>query len=254
MASKSDFNRQLSQSWVLILLIFGSVVGWYFLANMDEPMRWRPDFPQLKDDPSGLSFSMIFFMWSIMMIAMMLPSALVMVHMLSKVFRNMPGHNDSALLTLIFTAGYLFVWIGFSLGASIIQWLLQITSSLSTKLAFTSAALSGMVLIAAGIYQWTALKQTCLNICRSPMSFLMLHWMEGPAGSLKMGLKHGMYCVGCCWLLMMVMFVGGVMGFYWMVGIATYVLLEKIVPHGELISRMGGVLMGLSGIFWFYQI
>jgi len=254
MASNGEFQRQLSQSWVLILLIFVSVVGWYFLANMDDLMRWRPDILRSNDDQLGLRFDIIFFMWSIMMIAMMLPSALVMVHMFSKVYRNMPGHHDPSLLTLIFTAGYLIAWIGFSLGGAIIQWLLQITSSLSPKLAFSSALLSGMVLIAAGIYQWTGLKQACLNICRSPMSFLMLHWTEGPVGSLQMGLKHGMYCVGCCWLLMMVMFVGGIMGFYWMLGIATYVLLEKIVPRGELISRVGGVLMGLSGIFCFYQI
>jgi predicted metal-binding membrane protein len=140
-------------------------------------------------------------------------------------------------------AGYLAVWIGFSLGATLVQWGLQSKAWLSPTLTSVRPLVAGLLLLLAGVYQFTPLKHACLTRCRTPLGFLLAEWRDGTAGGLAMGLRHGVYCVGCCGLLMALLFAVGVMNLLWVILIAAYVLLEKVSPGGWWFSRAIGVLL-----------
>ncbi len=144
---------------------------------------------------------------------------------------------------MLFTLGYVAVWLGFSLVATISQWGLSEIALLSQTMVSTSGYLAAALFALAGLYQLTPLKQACLVRCRSPIQFLSTYWKQGDVGAVRMGLHHGSYCVGCCWLLMGLLFFGGVMNLLWVAAIAVFVLLEKVVPHGLWLSRVSGVLM-----------
>jgi predicted metal-binding membrane protein len=148
----------------------------------------------------------------------------------------------------MFLLGYLLVWTAFSALAALAQWALHATALLSPKMVSTSPLLGGLLLIAAGVFQWTPLKRACLSHCRSPLSFLMTDWREGKFGALLMGLKHGVFCTGCCWVLMALLFVAGVMNMWWVAVITILVLIEKVVPRGLQIGRVAGVGLALWGV------
>ncbi|MGH8808873.1 MAG: DUF2182 domain-containing protein, partial [Noviherbaspirillum sp.] len=150
------------------------------------------------------------------------------------------GHVSS---TGVFALGYLALWTAFSVVAVPLQFALEKAALLSPMMKATSIALAGAVLIAAGIYQWTPLKQSCLRRCRSPLEFVLTHWREGTRGAFIMGVRHGMYCVGCCWVLMLLLFVGGVMNLLWIAGLAVFILVEKLAPAGHWIGRIAGLLL-----------
>ncbi|MGI9482212.1 MAG: DUF2182 domain-containing protein [Hyphomicrobiales bacterium] len=189
---------------------------------------------------------LMFFMWWVMMIAMMLPSAAPMVLLFAAINRKQRENAKPFVPTLIFASAYLVVWAVFSLAAAGMQWGLQSVSLLSPMLTSTSALLGGALLVAAGIYQLTPLKQACLTHCRSPLQFIFTRWRNGPKGAFRMGLEHGAYCVGCCWFLMGLLFFGGVMNLYWIAGLAIYVLLEKTIPVGHWL----GYAVGAGLILW----
>ena len=142
-----------------------------------------------------------------------------------------------------FVVGYLLVWLGFSFLATIANWSLHTGGLMSSMMGKISPQMGGLLLIAAGVFQWTPLKNACLDHCRSPMSFLMQHWREGSSGAVLMGLHHGIYCLGCCWLLMLLLFVLGVMNLPWVAILTIVVLVEKTVPRGEILSLSLGVLL-----------
>lgn len=135
---------------------------------------------------------------------------------------------------------YVGVWEAYSAAAAGLQYGLELAALLSPMMETTSIAFAGAVLIAAGVYQWTPLKQACLRQCRSPLEFLAAEWREGWRGAFMMGLRHGAYCVGCCWMLMLLLFVGGVMNLAWIIGLALFVLIEKLVPAGHWVGRAAG--------------
>jgi predicted metal-binding membrane protein len=147
-----------------------------------------------------------------------------------------------------FGAGYLLVWTLFSAGAALTQWGLHSLAMLSPAMTTSSARLGGAILIAAGVYQLTPFKRACLLHCRSPLGFLMGHWRDGTAGAIRMGIAHGTYCLGCCWALMCVLFVVGVMNLLWVAAISAFVLLEKVGPRGILASRVAGVAAAAAGV------
>jgi predicted metal-binding membrane protein len=188
---------------------------------------------------------LMFFMWWIMMIAMMLPSATPMVLLFVLINRKQREKGNPYIPTGIFGLAYLVVWAAFSLVAVVLQASFQHWAWLSPTLMSTSTILGGLILLAAGIYQLTPIKQACLRHCRSPIHFISTHWRAGKMGAFRMGLQHGTYCVGCCWFLMGLLFFSGVMNLYWIVGLAFFVLLEKMVPAGHLISYTTG--FGLMG-------
>jgi predicted metal-binding membrane protein len=179
-------------------------------------------------------------MWVAMMVAMMLPSALPMILLFAGTQRER-ARRPAAVAA--FTAGYVVVWGGFSVAAVVLQALLQERMLVSSTLATTSAPLGAGILALAGIYQLTPLKQACLVRCRSPLGFLLARWRDGLGGALAMGLRHGAFCLGCCWALMALLFVGGVMNLAWVAVLTVFVLAEKIVARGSWLSRASGVVL-----------
>ncbi len=189
---------------------------------------------------------LMLFMWWVMMIAMMLPSATPMVLLFATINRKQKDAGNPFVPTSLFASAYLIAWAGFSLAAVALQWSLESLALLSPMLASANVVFGGVVLLAAGIYQLTPLKQACLRHCRSPIQFILTRWRSGPSGALRMGIEHGAYCVGCCWFLMGLLFFGGVMNLYWIAGIAVFVLLEKCIPIG----RWVGYVVGIALIVW----
>jgi predicted metal-binding membrane protein len=196
------------------------------------PMAWTPGYAVL-----------MLFMWWTMMMAMMLPSATPMILLFATVNRKQREKGASYVPTGIFAAGYALVWGAFSLLAVAAQWGLERSGLLSSTMASTSVILGAGLLIAAGIYQLTPLKHACLRHCRSPFFFISHHWRPGDLGALRMGVEHGAFCTGCCWFLMALLFYGGIMNLYWIVGLAVLVLLEKTIPAGHWLGGLTGVLL-----------
>ena len=234
----------LSLAWAWLLAGAGmemSALEMTGMAGMDgwlmEPAVWTPAY-----------FAVVFAMWSVMMVAMMLPSAAPMLLLFARVNRTDKAAGAPWLPTAAFATGYLLVWVGFSALASALQWSLESARLLSPMLETTSRWLGSGILLAAGLWQLTPLKAVCLRHCRSPLGFLIANWRAGVLGALRMGLEHGAYCLGCCWFLMALLFFGGVMNLYWIAGIAIFVLLEKIVPHAHWLSRLSGVALLAWGI------
>ena len=194
-------------------------------------------------------FILTFVMWAVMMVAMMTPSAAPMVLMFVGVNRRRRQQQAPYVPTGVFLAGYLVVWATFSVLATTAQWTLHTASLLSPMTAITSPVLGGVLLVAAGIYQFTPLKHACLSKCRSPLGFVLSEWREGRWGAFMMGLKHGGYCAGCCWTLMALLFVAGVMNLIWVAAIAALILLEKVAPAGDLVGRVAGVMLFGWGVW-----
>lgn len=187
----------------------------------------------------------MFIMWAVMMFAMMLPSVTPTVLIFARVREKRKVAGQIFAPTGAFVIGYLLVWVGFSLLATTANWLLHTGGMMSSIMGNVGSQTGGLLLVAAGVFQWTPLKKTCLDHCRSPMSFLMQHWREGRSGAVFMGLHHGIYCLGCCWVLMLLLFALGVMNLPWVALLAIVVLVEKILPRGEILSLvLGGLLIG----------
>lgn len=192
--------------------------------------------------------STVILMWWVMMIAMMTPSAAPVVLLSRRVLRHYePSGGKPAATSMFLLAGYLAAWLAFSIGAASLQLALQPTGLMSAMMLWSnSALLSAAVLLAAGIYQFSPLKRACLAQCRSPAAFLVAHWRPGVAGSFLLGMRHGAYCVGCCWMLMALLFVGGIMNIVWIAALSLVVFVEKVLPGGERAGRVLGALL----IFW----
>lgn len=193
-------------------------------------------------------FLMMFLMWAIMMIGMMLPSVVPTVLIYSAVARKSARQETPVAPTGAFVSGYVAIWIGFSSVATLLQMGLDQAGLLSPMMVSKSTVLGACLLIIAGIYQWLPLKDKCLHQCRSPVDFISTHWQTGTLGAFKMGISHGGYCLGCCWALMALLFVGGVMNLLWIAGITLFVLLEKVLPLGDKGGRVSGILMIIIGL------
>ena len=191
---------------------------------------------------------LLFAMWAVMMVAMMVPSAAPMVLAFLGVNRRRQATGRQFVPVGIFLGGYLAIWTAYSAVATLAQWGLHKAALLSPAMAATSPFLGGGLLVAAGIFQWTPLKHMCLKGCRSPLSFVMSEWRDGRAGAFIMGLRHGSYCVGCCWVLMALLFVAGVMNLLWVAVIALFVMAEKALPRGELLGHVAGVALVAAGV------
>ncbi len=198
--------------------------------------------------PTGHSWSLLdfitmFAMWSVMMVAMMLPSATPLILLHGKINQKRQSQGRAKQPAAFLIGGYLLVWIGFSVLATLLNWGLHTGGLLTSMMGRVTPFLAGVTLLLAGIYQWTPLKNACLAHCRSPMEFLMAHWRKGRWGGVQMGFHHGLYCLGCCWLIMALLFVLGVMNLVWIAVLTTFVLAEKVVPQGHLLGRIAGLAM-----------
>ncbi len=228
-----------------------SMLAWAYMIylasgmkNMDVVMKMV--MPQIQSW-GAVDFLLTFVMWTVMMVAMMVPSAAPMVLMFATVCRKRRERQDPSVSTGAFLLGYVVAWAWYSFLATLCQWGLHSTALLSPMMASTSAVLGGMLLLAAGIFQFTPLKYACLTRCRSPLGFLLNEWRDGRRGAFIMGLRSGNYCVVCCWALMSLMFVAGVMSLFWMAVIAAFVLVEKVAPGGRWVSRISGILLIIWG-------
>lgn len=198
----------------------------------------------------------LFLMWTEMMVAMMIPSAAPMILTFARVNRQRREQERPFVPSSLFLLGYLAVWGVFSLAAALAQWALHGTALLSPMMKSSSPVLGGVLLISAGAFQWTPWKRACLNHCRSPLSFLLGDWREGRMGAFAMGIQHGAYCTSCCWLLMALLFVAGVMNMLWVAVIMFLVLLEKVLPQGMRFGTVAGVVFvawgaWMIGARWF---
>lgn len=237
------------------------LIAWWYLLHTRAAMSnmSMPGMDMSGMDMSGMSMPdsqrwgamgifLLFVMWAVMMVAMMLPSAAPMVLAFLSVNQRRQSAGQPFVPVGIFLAGYLAIWTAYSAVATLAQWGLHKTALLSPAMTATSPLLNGGLLIAAGIFQWTPLKRGCLKGCRSPLSFLMSEWRDGKTGAFIMGLRHGSYCVGCCWILMALLFVAGVMNLLWVAVIALFVMAEKTLPRGELLGRVTGVALMAAGV------
>jgi predicted metal-binding membrane protein len=191
---------------------------------------------------------LIFAMWWVMMVAMMLPSASPMLLLFARANRAQKVRDRPYVATGFFAAGYLTAWGGFSLLAAGLQWGLEQLDLVGPMMTATNYWLGGGILLAAGLWQLTPLKGVCLRHCRSPLSFLAQQWRPGRLGAFRMGIEHGVYCLGCCWFLMGLLFFGGIMNLFWIAGLALFVLLEKTIPMGHWFSRIAGVCFAAWGV------
>jgi predicted metal-binding membrane protein len=265
-ATLTPAEALLRRERVLVWLCLGLIClmsWWYLLAGAGTGMStlamttWQ--FPPPIYNSSGDSawplayWWLMILMWWVMMIAMMVPSAAPMILLYARVFRhNQKGQQASPVLapTSAFLFGYLLAWLLFSVAASVLQWGLEQVGLVHGMMMWSNShLLSAVFLLAAGAYQLSPLKNACLSHCRNPVSFLSAHWRKGASGALRMGVDHGLYCVGCCWFLMLLLFVGGIMNLVWIAGLAIFVLLEKLLPQGPWIARASGGLMLFSGAY-----
>jgi predicted metal-binding membrane protein len=192
---------------------------------------------------SAADFALNFAFWWAMMPGMMLPSAAPMVLVFASVNRRKRERGQVYVPVAAFTGGYLLAWGMFGAAATLADWGLERAALISPASQALGPVLAALVLAAAGLYQLTPLKSRCLAHCRSPLDFALNHWRDGIAGALRMGVGHGLYCLGCCWFLMALLFAAGIMSLPWMAAIAAFVLIEKLMPAGRLIARVGGVAM-----------
>lgn len=245
-----SFPQSTYRNSVVVLVVM-AMLCWAFLlwsmANMDTPFV-RLMMPE-KTAWSFSEVAIVWLMWAVMMGAMMLPSAMpmILVHRRIATDRSTPSQIPSS--NRWFTFAYLITWSAFSVAATGLQWGLQAAGSLSPMLAVGDRWLAGAILVLAGIVQWTPLKHACLEKCRTPIGFLTTEWRDGDYGAFIMGLRHGAYCVGCCWALMALLFVFGVMNLIAIIALTTIVAAEKLLPYGDLLGRIGGAILVVWGVW-----
>jgi predicted metal-binding membrane protein len=206
--------------------------------------------PALSSPWTPANWLIAFFMWAVMMVAMMLPSAAPMVLLYARVVRRAESQGRpmrAPASIAAFASGYLTLWILFSVLATALQWGLEREGAISAMMSSRILPLSGALLIAAGLYQLTPLKAACLKHCRGPAEFIAAHWRPGVLGAWRMGLSHGAYCVGCCAVLMLLLFVGGVMNLVWIAGLMLFVAIEKLAPFGPVAAKAMAALLVAGG-------
>lgn len=243
-------------------LIMISALGWLWLligagTGMSAIAMTTVSFPPPARMSASMPWSSLYWvvmlsMWWVMMIAMMTPSAAPMILLYARVARNAQARGQrprAAVPTGMFYAGYVSSWFLFSLGATTLHWSLEQSGVVHSMMMWSvDRQLTGALLVAAGLYQLTPLKQACLEHCRSPADYLSRHWRDGPGGAWHMGFRHGLYCVGCCWVLMLLLFAGGVMNLVWIAGLAILILAEKLIPAGRALTYVvGAFLVGAGG-------
>lgn len=244
-----DRMHFLERAVIGAVLLIVMLLAWTHLFMQGSAAGMADMMPIPAPADMGLEMLVVtILMWTVMMAAMMLPGATPMILTYARVHQGRQRSGRASMPTWLFVAGYLAVWTAFATIAALAQWGLHENALLSSAMGRVGPWLGGGVLIAAGAFQFSQLKQACLGRCRSPLGFLMTEWREGPGGAVIMGIRHGAFCTGCCWALMLLMFVGGVMSLTWMAGLALYFLAEKLLPGMEAITRVTGGLLIAAGV------
>ena len=260
MGTGSPLESVLKHDRMVVMISLALVVivaAAYTIAGVGMNMsaltmtRMAIEMPGMAMQPVGWSAGyalVVFLMWCVMMVAMMVPSAAPMVLIHAAIGRKQEKADRPLVATMLFVGGYLAVWTVFSLSATALQWGLESVGIVTGMMKIASPVIAGLVLITAGLYQLTPLKGACLRHCQHPLSFIVHQWRPGKAGAFRMGLEHGVYCLGCCWFLMALLFVGGIMNLIWIAGIAIYVGIEKFAVGHRWMTIATGVTLTVAGL------
>ena len=246
--------RDRQQFAIGAVLCAATVLCWLWIVPMARDMYGAMTGPSawmMAGTWDARFILLLWAMWAVMMAGMMLPSAAPMLLLYAALAKRGAAAQPPVPLGYPAAGGYLLVWIGFSAAATLLQRIFSALLLITPMMEMSSPKAGGALLCLAGIYQFTPLKMTCLGVCRSPLSFLLQHWRAGAAGAFQLGLRHGLYCLGCCWALMLLLFVGGVMNLWVIVALTLFVLLEKLAPFGEHSSRLAGVALVALGVRMF---
>ena len=249
---------QRDRLWVALGLVTAIGLAWAYLLREAAAMNAMAAEARMHAAMGMAAMTMrtwgvsdwfaLFAMWAVMMAGMMLPSAAPVILLVLGAYRlRYETYARAAAFAFVF--GYLLVWTAFSAIAALGQFVLHRTAVLSAEMRLYSATVSGVILLIAGVYQWLPLKNRCLVHCQTPLAFVTQHWRRGIDGGLAMGIRHGAYCVGCCWLAMTVLFVVGVMNIVWIAVLAAFVLLEKLAPGGRIAGRLAGAAAAGWGLY-----
>jgi len=241
-----------AQASILAIVLAGIFAAWSYLFYQHQQMASQP-MSSMWMPPAGslawcyTDFALVYFMWSVMMAAMMLPSAIPMILAFARVCKR--KNKAHFKLTCLFTLAYLGIWLLFSSALTLLQWQMHGLAWLSPMMDNQNLMSAAGILFLAGFYQFIPIKNACLVHCKTPLGFLLNEWQDGSAGALNMGVKHGAYCVGCCWAQMLIMFVVGVMNLLGMALITLLVISEKSLPlHSKLICKAVGVAFIAWGV------
>lgn len=233
-------------------LVLVSLACWSWIVPMARDMSGRMTGPSawmMTDTWDTPHLLLLGAMWIVMMTGMMLPSAAPLLLVYGVASRRRSPAGNAAWQVYAMAAGYLLVWIGFSVAVALLQRALSSVLLLSSMMKATTPWLSAMLLIVAGVYQLTPLKRRCLGACVAPLDFLMRRWRDGAAGAFRLGVEHGVFCVGCCWALMLLLFVGGVMNLMVITVLMVVVLTEKLAPIGHQTVRVTGLFLIALGMW-----
>jgi predicted metal-binding membrane protein len=233
---------------ILLALIGLAAISWLYIYLQMSPMD-EMAMPVAFSPWTAADFALNIAIWWVMMPGMMLPSAAPMILTFATVNRRKRTRGRPFVPTAVFTTGYLIAWGLFGIAATVADWGLEQTALMSPMTQRLSPALGAAVVIVAGVYQLTPFKYVCLTNCRSPVDFVLNHWRDGAVGALRMGFEHGLYCLGCCWFLMALLFAAGTMSLLWMAAITAFVLAEKLFPAGQWIARGSGLVMMAFGLY-----
>jgi predicted metal-binding membrane protein len=231
---------------VLASLAFLIALAWVYLWRSAGGMQDMAAMPQMG---GAGALALTFAMWTVMMTGMMLPSAAPAILLYAALVRKNAERGTVLPAVWIFTSGYLAAWTAFSAVATLAQSALEHAMLMTSAMLLASKGLSAAVLVAAGIYQWLPLKDVCLRKCRNPLELFTMRWRPGARGAFRMGLEHGLYCVGCCWMLMLMLFAAGVMNLLWVAIIAGFIFVEKLLPGARFTSAIAGVALVGGGVF-----
>ena len=253
--SEAECPRSFSYSEWLARHDRGAVlISIAFAASLALYVMWRAGDAAMMAEMMQASIVadalLLFIMWWAMMMAMMLPSASPAILIYAALARKQQTNGFAPVA--VFASGYAAIWSGSSVAAAVLQILLRPVIELNMTMAVTSRLVGAGLLIAAGLYQMTPLKQACLRNCQSPLMFFAKRWRNGIQGSFRMGLEHGAHCLGCCWVLMALLFYGGVMDLRWIVGIALYIAAEKLIPAGTKLAWLTGPILFAGGAYQLY--
>jgi predicted metal-binding membrane protein len=236
--------RRLSREQIVVLLSLIGIMllAWLYLIDMARGMSAQePGMPDMAMPP-GMGWLVAATMWTVMMIGMMLPAATPMILLYATVQRKQ-GRRP-LLMTAVFVAGYLLLWAGFAIAGAGLQLALADRAQLTPGLTLVSVRVTGAAFLLAAFYEFSPLKNRCLEHCRGPLTFITRHWRPGISGAFRMGVTHGAYCLGCCWALMLLLFAAGVMNLAWVAALSVLVLLQKVLPGGRAVpTATGGAML-----------
>lgn len=235
-------ERRLAIASLALVIVLAWLYLWQSAGAMD-------DMGAMAHMGGAAAFGLTFAMWAVMMTGMMLPSAAPAILLYAALVRRNAERGTVLPAMWIFTSGYVAAWAGFGAAAALAQAALEHAMLMTSTMSLASKGLSAGVLLAAGLYQWLPVKDICLQKCRNPLELFTVRWRPGARGAFRMGLEHGLYCVGCCWMLMLILFAAGVMNLLWVALIAGFVFVEKLLPAARFTTAIAGLVLVGAGAF-----